>query len=92
MKSCSPTSTKVKSLKKPKRANSFKSFSGNGLGSFIKGFESLEFAIAAGLALVVMYDAAGIRRAAGKMAVTLNKMMDVLDNKIKKEKDKVQQK
>ena len=42
----------------------------------IRGFESVEFAIATGLALVVMYDAAGIRRAAGKMAVTLNKMMD----------------
>lgn len=42
----------------------------------IAGFSSLEFAIATGLALVVMYDAAGIRRAAGKMAVTLNKMMD----------------
>ncbi len=42
----------------------------------ITGFDSVEFAIATGLALVVMYDAAGIRRAAGKMAVTLNKMMD----------------
>ena len=42
----------------------------------IKGFDSIEFAIAVGLALVVMYDAAGIRRAAGKMAVTLNKMME----------------
>ena len=39
----------------------------------IRGFDSVEFAIAVGLALVVMYDAAGIRRAAGKMAVTLNK-------------------
>lgn len=42
----------------------------------ITGFSSVDFAIATGLALVVMYDAAGIRRAAGKMAVTLNKMMD----------------
>ena len=42
----------------------------------IRGFDSVEFAIAVGLALVVMYDAAGIRRAAGKMAVTLNKMME----------------
>ena len=42
----------------------------------IEGFSSIEFAIATGLALVVMYDAAGIRRAAGKMAVTLNKMID----------------
>lgn len=42
----------------------------------IRGFDSVEFAIAVGMALVVMYDAAGIRRAAGKMAVILNKMMD----------------
>ena len=42
----------------------------------ISGFNSIDFAIATGLALVVMYDAAGIRRAAGKMAVTLNKIME----------------
>ena len=43
---------------------------------FISGFSSLLFAIATGNALIVMYDAAGIRRAAGKMAVCLNKMME----------------
>lgn len=43
---------------------------------FIKGFSSVEFSIAMGTALVVMYDAAGLRRAAGKMAVCLNKIMD----------------
>lgn len=42
----------------------------------ITGFDSVSFAIAMGYALVVMYDAAGLRRAAGKMAVCLNKMMD----------------
>ena len=42
----------------------------------ISGFNSVDFAIATGLALVVMYDAAGIRRAAGKMAVTLNMIME----------------
>ena len=42
----------------------------------ISGFDSIDFAIATGLALVVMYDAAGIRRAAGRMAVTLNKIID----------------
>jgi len=46
------------------------------LVGFIKGFSSVEFAIATGYALVVMYDAAGLRRAAGKMAATLNKVMD----------------
>lgn len=43
---------------------------------FISGFNSVIFAVAMGYALVVMYDAAGLRRAAGKMAVCLNKMMD----------------
>jgi len=42
----------------------------------VGGFSSLFFAVAIGNALVVMYDAAGIRRAAGKMAVCLNKIMD----------------
>ncbi len=43
---------------------------------FMKGFSSVEFAVATGYALVVMYDAAGLRRAAGKMATSLNKIMD----------------
>ena len=34
------------------------------------------FAISIGYALIVMYDAAGLRRAAGKTAACLNKMMD----------------
>lgn len=42
----------------------------------IAGFDSISFAIAAGYALIVMYDAAGLRRASGKMAVCLNKIMD----------------
>ena len=42
----------------------------------IKGFSSIEFAIAIGYAFIVMYDAAGLRRASGKMAVCLNKIMD----------------
>ncbi len=45
---------------------------------FLTGFGSIEFAIATGYSLVVMYDAAGLRRSAGKMAATLNKMMDDL--------------
>ena len=39
-------------------------------------FDSISFAIALGYALVTMYDAAGVRRAAGKTAACLNKMMD----------------
>lgn len=42
----------------------------------ISGYSSIDFAIAAGYALVVMYDAAGLRRASGKMAACLNRIMD----------------
>lgn len=44
----------------------------------ISGFNSIEFAISLGFACIVMYDAAGVRRAAGKQAACLNKIiMDV---------------
>lgn len=43
---------------------------------FINGFDSTIFAVALGNAFIVMYDAAGIRRASGRMAACLNKMMD----------------
>jgi len=42
----------------------------------ITGFDSISFSIAAGYAIIVMYDAAGLRRASGKMARCLNKIMD----------------
>ena len=42
----------------------------------ITGFDSIEFAISVGFALITMYDAAGVRRAAGKTAACLNRMMD----------------
>lgn len=42
----------------------------------VKGFDSLEFAIVAILALIVMYDATGVRRAAGEHAKILNKILD----------------
>lgn len=42
----------------------------------ISGFDSVIFAVALGFSLVTMYDAAGVRRAAGKTAACLNKMMD----------------
>lgn len=42
----------------------------------VSGFSSVDFAIALGVALVVMYDAAGVRQAAGKMAVILNRMTE----------------
>ncbi|MBQ6515886.1 divergent PAP2 family protein [bacterium] len=42
----------------------------------IAGFDSLEFAVAFGFACVVMYDAAGVRRAAGKQAACLNRILE----------------
>ncbi len=41
----------------------------------IAGYSSLFFAISLGYAIVVMYDAAGLRRAAGKTAATLNRLV-----------------
>ena len=43
------------------------------------GFNSVYFSITFCLAIVVMYDAAGVRRAAGKQAATLNNLLDRLD-------------
>lgn len=50
--------------------------------AIIHGMGSTEFAIAVVLAGIVMYDAMGIRRAAGKQAGVLNRMMDKLSDKI----------
>lgn len=42
----------------------------------ISGWTSTVFAVAVAFAFVTMYDAAGLRRAAGKTAACLNRMMD----------------
>lgn len=42
----------------------------------IDGFTSVVFAVSFAFAMVTMYDAAGLRRAAGKTAACLNRMMD----------------
>ena len=42
----------------------------------LSGFTSINFALATGFALVVMYDAAGVRRAAGMQARLLNKIVE----------------
>lgn len=44
----------------------------------IQGFNSVSFAIALCLALIVMYDAAGVRRTVGLQAKVLNQMMTEL--------------
>jgi len=52
------------------------------------GWNSSIFALALVVALIIMYDAASLRRAAGKQAEVLNKMLDELfhDGKIKEER------
>ena len=42
----------------------------------LQGFDSYLFAVSLGFSIIIMYDAAGLRRAAGKTAACLNKMMD----------------
>ena len=44
----------------------------------LKGWSSAEFAIACLFAIIVMYDAAGVRQAAGKQAKILNQIVDEL--------------
>ncbi|MBD2569987.1 divergent PAP2 family protein [Anabaena lutea] len=48
-----------------------------GVGQTI-GWASAEFALATVFAIIVMYDAAGVRQAAGKQARILNQMIDEL--------------
>ena len=56
-----------------------------GIGK-LEGWESPLFAIALSFAFVVMYDAAGVRRAAGKQAEILNIIIkDVIEHKGLKE-------
>jgi acid phosphatase family membrane protein YuiD len=50
--------------------------------AFVEGMSSSYFAMAAIFSGVVMYDAAGIRRAAGKHAGVLNKIVEKLTQKI----------
>ena len=46
------------------------------LVGFDKGFASTEIAITAVFAIIVMYDASGVRRAVGKQAEILNQIVD----------------
>ncbi len=43
--------------------------------AMVEGFDSVAFAIAAILAIVVMYDAAGVRRWVGRQSIVLNHIM-----------------
>jgi acid phosphatase family membrane protein YuiD len=42
------------------------------------GYDTVQFGVAAALTLVVMYDAAGVRRAAGRQARVLNEILEHL--------------
>ncbi|MCR4880828.1 MAG: divergent PAP2 family protein [bacterium] len=44
----------------------------------IEGFDSVIFSVALVSGLIVMYDAAGLRRSAGQMATQLNMLVDAL--------------
>ena len=44
----------------------------------VEGFDSTIFAVALVSGLIVMYDAAGLRRSAGQMATQLNMLVDAL--------------
>ncbi|MCG9884523.1 MAG: divergent PAP2 family protein [Cyanobacteria bacterium] len=46
-----------------------------GIGQTV-GWDSIEFALATIFAIIVMYDAAGVRQAAGKQARILNQIVD----------------
>lgn len=46
----------------------------------LEGFDSIVFAMSLGFSLIIMYDAAGLRRAAGKTAACLNKVMEEIYN------------
>lgn len=46
----------------------------------LEGFDSIIFALSLGISLIIMYDAAGLRRAAGKTAACLNKVMEEMYN------------
>ena len=59
----------------PSSHSSFVTSLAVGVG-IIDGFGSTAFAMAAVFALVVMYDAAGVRRAAGQQARILNKIVE----------------
>ena len=58
---------------------------------FICGFNSYQFAIATVIALIVMFDAQGVRRTVGIQAEILNKIMDDLYWKGKVEEERLRE-
>lgn len=64
----------------PSSHSAFVTSLSTGIG-ICEGFDSTMFALAAAFAVVVMYDAAGVRRAAGKQATVLNAIIEDLNRK-----------
>jgi len=58
---------------------------------FVCGFSSYQFAIALVLALIVMFDAQGVRRSAGRQAIILNMILDEIYWKKKIEEKKLKE-
>ena len=50
----------------------------------LHGWDSTLFALALGVSLIVMYDAAGVRRAVGKQAIIINRMIEDIHKKKEK--------
>ena len=63
----------------PSSHSSFVSAMSTSVG-LLEGFDSTAFAICAVISMVVMYDAAGVRRAAGKQAEIINKLVANIEN------------
>ncbi|WP_017715634.1 divergent PAP2 family protein [Kamptonema formosum] len=61
----------------PSAHSAFVTALATGVGQTL-GWETPEFALAAIFAIIVMYDAAGVRQAAGKQARILNQIIDEL--------------
>lgn len=59
----------------------------------VSGWDSPELAVSLVFSLIIMYDAAGVRRAAGKQARILNQIMDHLQHggKLTSEKEKLKE-
>ena len=65
--------------------------SAHGIGLFV-GFDSPLFALAVALALIVIYDATGIRRQAGKHATIINAMVqDILEGHALRSQEKLRE-
>lgn len=61
----------------PSSHSAFVTSLGTAIG-LTEGFHSTLFALSAAFALIVMYDASGVRRAAGKQAKVLNTIIEDL--------------